>query len=420
MDDLPYFNDLFKFWNLYQFLYNSVYGLFNLNENILLNFNLNWSILEYWHFDSPLNLSNNFSDNLFFHNLFDDLRNLDYLFNNTRHNNNLFNNPFNFNNFRYFNHLLNKFINLNPNLFDSVDDSWYFYNFLLDVLEWFLNFNDMVDNFFNFHYLWFLNDQRISQINFLNDCILDALNNGLFDKFLHSNKSFMNDRYLHNLFNFSWYLFNHLNNLSDNFFNLFDFVLNDYLLSDNFDFLYSGLSVSHLNYFLYNLWHFNYSLYCLDYWNWFFDDSFYNFVLDFNMIEDFPSISVLDYWNDFLNYFLDLNNFWNLDNSFNDFLNYHRYFYYSFNNFFHRHDFLLNKFNLLILFFNVVHNPFHLDYFFNLNNFLFNPLNFYNFRNFLFNLNESFNDSWNFYNPLNSIFQRNYLLNHSIVHDGLI
>lgn len=229
----------------------------------------------------------------------------------------------------------------------------------------------------------------------------------------------MNNWDLDNPFNFSRYLLDHLHNLSYNFLNFFDLVFNYNLFSNHLNFLNSGLSVNDLNDLLNNLWDFNNSLYILDNWNRLLYNSLDDLMLNFNMVQNFSGIPVLDNRDQFFNYLFYFNYLRDLNDSFDNLFHNNWYLNNLLNNLFHGHNLFLDNLDLFILFLYVVDNSFHLDNSLNFNNLLFNSLNFNNFWDFFLYLYESFNNGWYFDNSLYSISQGNDLIDSPVINYGL-
>ncbi len=146
----------------------------------------------------------------------------------------------------------------------------------------------------------------------------------LFYYFLHSNNSFLEDWNLHD----PLYLFNNfpcLDNqpVPDNF-HLFDSVLHDNLLPDDWHLIGlfdNGIGKDDLFDDLWNLYNL---LYSLDDWDGFLDDSIDYLIPDLNVVLDLFGGSVLDLRDYLFNNFLDLNDLRDLDYSLYQFLHNHR------------------------------------------------------------------------------------------------
>lgn len=119
------------------------------------------------------------------------------------------------------------------------------------------------------------------------------------------------------------------------------------------------------------------------------------------MILDFSSTSVLNHRNNLFNNLLDLDNFRDLNDLFNNFLYKNWNFYDLFYNLLNRDKFLLDNFHFLILQLNMIDDSFHLNWYFHLYYFISKHLDLHYFRYFLLNLNEFLNNRRNFNNRLN-------------------
>lgn len=175
---------MLQFGDSDEFLHYLLDLLLNFNENILFNFDLLYFILDDRNFHDSLNLLYNLFDNLFLHNLFDNLGNLNHFLNNSRHNYNFLDYFLNFDHFRNFDHFFNQFFNLYSNFFDPIHFLLHFNNFFFNVLHRLWHLYIVIDDRLHLHNPWLFYYQRIPQINFLNYCLGDSLNAGLFDKLL--------------------------------------------------------------------------------------------------------------------------------------------------------------------------------------------------------------------------------------------
>ena len=221
----------------------------------------------------------------------------------------------------------------------------------------------------------------------------------------------MNYGHLNNSFN----LFDYLFDLDD--WDFFDYLNCSYSFLYN-NFLYNNLDLSNfcddmLNfyYFFNNLWDLYDSFDSLDNRNWFFNDSFYDFMSHFNVILNFSGWPVLNLWDDFLFNFDNFNNLRNMNNFLYNFLydNWHLdnplYYFFEWWN-----DNFLNNLNLFNYFLNMVHNSFHLNNFFYLYDFFDYSFNLDNFWNLSYYLNDSFNDLRDFNDSFHNLLNWNNLL----------
>lgn len=226
-------------------------------------------------------------------------------------------------------------------------------------------------------------------------------------------------RNLNNSLDFARDLLDNFNNLSYNPLNFFNSVLEHYFLSDNFSLLDFSLDMNYLNDFLNYLWHFNNSFNSLNDRHWFLNNSFYDFMLDLDMVDDLSCIQVFDNWYEFLDYFLYLDHLWNFDDSLYNFLNNNWNFDNSLNDSLHWDNLFLNQFHCFIFLLNVVYDSFNFHNSFNFNYFLLHSLNLNNGWNFSFNFNQSFNNSWYFDNSFDDVFNWNNFFDSPIVYNGL-
>lgn len=142
----------------------------------------------------------------------------------------------------------------------------------------------MINNFLHFHDFGFFNYQWVTQVNLFNDSGLYALDDWLLNELLNNYQSFMDHRNLNNSLDLTRNLFYDLYYLSHYLFNLFYSFFYDNFLSNNFDLLNSCFDMNNLNNFLNNLRNLHNSFDNLYNRNGFFDNSFYNLMLNFNMI----------------------------------------------------------------------------------------------------------------------------------------
>jgi hypothetical protein len=146
------------------------------------------------------------------------------------------------------------------------------------------------------------------------------LDNSLFNDLGDNFNFFMNYGHLNNSFN----LFDYLFDLDD--WDFFDYLNCSYSFLYN-NFLYNNLDLSNFcddmlnfHYFFNNLWDLYDSFDSLDNRNWFFNDSFYDFMSHFNVILNFSGWPVLNLWDDFLFNFDNFNNLRNMNNFLYNFL----------------------------------------------------------------------------------------------------
>jgi hypothetical protein len=221
-------------------------------------------------------------------------------------------------------------------------------------------------------------------------------NNKFFDDWY-----FFDYWYLDVLLNFSWHFLYHFHQPSLNFLHLFYHLLNNQLLSNYLHFFYFSYHVVHLFNHLDLLDHFLYLLLCLHNRNNLFDYTINNLVLRLNMILYFSGASIFDDWNNFLDYFFNLNNLWNLYNFFDYFLDEHRHFDNLFHNCFYRNYFLNDDFYSFDFSLDVINDSINLHWNFHFHYFFSHYFNFHDLWDYLLELDDLFDDGGNLYDCLN-------------------
>jgi hypothetical protein len=121
--------------------------------------------------------------------------------------------------------------------------------------------------------------------------------------------------------------------------------------------------------------------------NWFFNNFFHYLILNFNVIHNLFGVSVLYQRYNFVNCFLNLDNFRHLHYPLNYFFDNNGDFHYFLSQSFYRNYLLLNEFYLLILLLNMVNNSFYFDECLLLHYFLLQFLDFHNLWYLPFYLN---------------------------------
>lgn len=408
------------FFLIHWFLDHSISDDFNwslnFNVDIFNGLYFNWPLLDDWNLNNLFNLTDNFFDNLFFnHNLYD-LRYFDDLFNNSWDNNYFFNDFFNLYDLWYLYHFFNDLVYLYSNLFDSFDNLRNLYYLLFNVFNWSWNINIMVNYLIYFDNLWFINYNRIINLYLNNLSLHNSFNNRLGNNFWYFHYSLLNNWNLYSLFNYLLYLFDEWNHNINHFLNLFDSILNYYLLSHHRDLSNLFLDSPYLNYLFNYLWNLNDSLFSLDNWNWFFYYLLNYFMLNLNVRNHFFFNSVFYSIHDLFYYSFNFHNLRYLNNFFNYSFNKSRHF----NNFLNNSlnwDYFLNLNNYLsYLWHHVIYLSFNFYYFINLDYLLNYPVNFNNLRNFSDNFNWSLKDSWYFNYLFNYLLDGNNFLHNIIDH----
>ena len=202
------------------------------------------------------------------------------------------------------------------------------------------------------------------------------------DDLLHhlsdSHDLLLNDRYfdsfLDNLLNF----LTQRNNFLNNFLHLLDSILEDNLLFQDLNLLYSWYFFNNLHNFLNHLRNFLDFLNSLDHGDYFFNYPFDNLRHLLNMVDSLLSLFVLDCVNYLFNNSFNLNDDWLLDNSLHNLLHYSLNLFDLFLNFLDNDSFLPDHFHLLNLW------NWLIDYFLH--------------RNWLLHFNDLFSDDLNFNN----------------------
>ena len=251
---------------------------------------------------------------------------------------------------------------------------------------------------FNFNNLGDFDDLVNILYNFDDFRNFSSFNNDLSHNFRDSNDLFLNNWNFNSSVDDFFDLLNHWNWVVHNFLNLLYSILIDNFLLDNFHFFDCGSFNLNLNDFLNDLWNFNNFFDCLDHRNWFLNNNLNNFRNTYNLVHCLPCILILDdfYWffNDSVERFDDLNNF------FNNFLfhnwNLNHFSYDSLN----RNNFFLNYLNFSDFRDSVVDYLLNNSWFFDFNNLFFNNSDFDQLRN----LNNSFNNFLYHFGNFNYLF----------------
>lgn len=287
--------------------------------------------------------------------------------------------------------------------------------------------------------------------NFNDSRNLSFLNHYLSNNFWNFYDFFLNYWYFNSSVDYFFYLFYQGNNLVYYSFDLFDPIN----INDLFFYYCNLMNCRNLylnsNHLLNNLRNFYNFFYSLDNWNSSFDNSINYLMNSLYVIDNFSSISVLYFIDNFLYEPLDFNDLWHLNHLFNYFFHNSGNFDNSLDNSFYWNHFFFNNLYLLNLWDGMI------DYFLNfirnlsLYYFLYNIYNLLNLRyfdhpfdyflddswdlddlfNYSLNLNNlfynvidilddfhrnmnnllNFLDLWNFNNFLNDLLDRNYLWN---------
>lgn len=270
------------------------------------------------------------------------MRNLYYFFDNSRNYNYLLHNLLDLYYFWDLDHFLDDLFNEDWYLLDSVYNCWNLDYSFLNLLDNLRHFNIDINKLLYLNDLWLSDNVRLFNDNFLNMNRLYSWNNWfLDDKFLH-NKYFLDNWYLDVLLYFFYDFFDYFNNLLLNSYHLFYHFLDYNLLMDYLHFFYFSNDVIYLLNNLNLLWNLDYSFSYLDYRNYLLYYSIYNLIFNFNVILNFSSATIFNYWNYFFYYLLNFDDLGDFDNSFNNFLNKDRHFNNLLNNLFNWNNLFLD------------------------------------------------------------------------------
>jgi hypothetical protein len=350
------------------------------------------------------------NDNLW-NNSFHNLRNFNHFLDHSGNDNDFLNDFLNFHDLGNFNHLLNNLFHRHFDFLNSVNVLDHLDDFLFNILDGLRNVNVVVHNSLHFDGLGFFDDDWVSQVDFLNDGVLESLDNWLLNDLLDCDESLVDDGNFNNLFNFPDYFSDDFDWDLDFLDDLLDSVLDNNFLNNPlhlFDLLNDSLNS---DYFLDDLWNFNYSLNCLNDWDWSFDDSIYNIISNFDMVFYLFSVSVLNLRHYLFNNLLHFDDFGDLYHSINNLLHDHRDLSDYFNHSLSWNHFLHENLHLLNLSFDVVDNSFHLNNSFYLDWSLLDSVNDLDFWNFLHDFHNSLNNLRNLHNFLHNPFNWNHFLN---------
>ena len=316
------------------------------------------------------------------------MRNFHNFLDNPRDNNDFFYNLFNFNNFRDLNHLLNQFIDINSNLFDSFNSFSDWNNIINFNLDRYFFMNVMDDRFFYFHKFCFFNWNTNLASYFIWFLNFSFFNNNFGDSLGDNPNNFLNNWN----FNFFNYFLNNFLFKIDRLFNLFNYFNNlwnlNKFLFNNFNFLNLFNNCSNFNNFFNNLRLDFQIFYNIDEFNNFFFLNSYRRNSFLNVIDNLSCSNNLSFFDWNLNFPFNFNRYFNPYITRYDFFNN----FVSRNNFFNsmnrwRNKDLFNNFNWIWSWLR------NINYFFN-NNWLF-------YFNYFFNDNIFVNNFWNFNNFFN-------------------
>jgi len=205
-DDTDTLNNFFDFDNLF----NDSFNDFRLGD-ICIDWNLNFfnSVLIEGHLNNLFDFDNLsiFDDSI--NTFLNDLRNFDDFLNDSRYDYNFFDNLLDLDNFWYFNHLLNNLFNVHSNLFNSFDGLGNFDDLLDKYFHWVVNI--YVNN------CWFLDfddlrnfDNSVNELfNFNNSGNLASFDDNLSDDFGDSDNFLLNNWDLDSSFNNFFHFLNY-------------------------------------------------------------------------------------------------------------------------------------------------------------------------------------------------------------------
>lgn len=221
----------------------------------------------------------------------------------------------------------------------------------------------------------------------------------------------MDEWNLNELLYFNRNFFNNFNKLFDYDFNWLDDLLFDKLFSYNFNLADFYLFDDYLHNFLNDLRHFNDPLYSPYNRNNLFDYPINWFVNRFDMIVNFKSFAILYNRNCLLYDLFDNFNFWNFYYPLNNLFLYYRNLYYFLNNSFDWNDLLFDDLYLFRFLLDMINNSLYLNYLLDLYNFFHNCWNFNYFWHLLIYINDLLNNSRYFDNLVNNLFDWNNFFN---------
>lgn len=271
---IDYLHNLDYLLNRHYLLHNLFNYSFNLIKNILDDFHLNNLILDDRHLNHLLYLFNL----LYFHNtidyFFNDLWHLNNLFNDPWYNNNLLNNFLNFNYLGYFHHFFNDLIDIDSNLFDTLEGAGYFNDLLDDdldgiglvdiVIHWFFYFDDLVDL-----------DNLVNILGHLDDLEdLGSFHDDLGDDLWNTDDLFLVEGDFHPTIDDLLDLLINGHGLIDYLLDFFYPISIDDLLLNHFNLFDSGDFHLDLDYLLNSSGYFNNLLHNFFYWDSLFNDDF--------------------------------------------------------------------------------------------------------------------------------------------------
>lgn len=154
----------------------------------------------------------------------------------------------------------------------------------------------------------------------------------------------------------------------------------------------------------------DYPFFSLDYYYWLLDYSVHYYVSYFDVVLDLFSCYDFDFFHDFLNYLLNLYDFWYSHYFLDDLLHVHWDLYNFFNYFFHRDNLLLVDDHFFNFSLDMVHDFSDSHWLFNFHDLLDDSVNCMHFRNLSDHLDYPVLDSWNFNSFLDDLLNWNDLL----------
>ena len=199
----------------------------------------------------------------------------------------------------------------------------------------------------------------------------------------------MNDWYLNDSFNLFRNFLVNLNNFGNDFFYFYDSINRHYFLDNNFHCKRSINSVSNWNNFFHNLRYFYNSFLSLNYHDRSFNNSVNNNVFNLYMILNLFSCDNINFFNDFLYNFLDLNDFCYSHNFLDNLFHINRDLHNFLNYFFHSYNLLLINNHLFNFSLNMINNFSNCNWSIYFNYLLNYSINSVHFRDF----SDYFNDS---------------------------
>jgi len=245
------------------------------------------------------------------------LRNFDDLFNDPGNNDNLLDNLLNFDNLGDFNHFFDDLVNVDSDLFDSLDGSGNFDDLLNNNFDGVVLGDEMVDRLLNLDDLIYLDNLVNVSDDFDDLRNLDSLDDDLGNNFWNSHDLLLNDGNFNSSVNNLLYLLDQGDGDVDNSLDFFYSFLVDDFLFNNLNLLDGGSLDLDLNDFLNSSGNLHDLFDGLDDGDGLFDNDLNYFGDIDNLVDGFSGVSVFDDLNRLFND--SVKGFDDLNNSLNDF-----------------------------------------------------------------------------------------------------